>query len=53
MDTQFQVEILRLHCEHLRTLLDQVLGELTIVGHELATGKRTEGEREIVGAAVW
>ena len=37
MDTQFQVEILRLQCAHLRTLLDQVIGELTTVGHELAT----------------
>jgi hypothetical protein len=38
MDTEFQVEVLRLHCEHLRTLLDRVIGELTTTQHELATG---------------
>ena len=37
MDTQSQVEVLRLHCEHLRTLLDRVILELTTMEHELAT----------------
>ena len=37
MDTKIQVEVLRLHCEHLRTLLDRVIGELTTMQHELAT----------------
>jgi hypothetical protein len=37
MDTPFQVEVLRLHCEHLRTLLDRVILELMIMKHELAT----------------
>jgi len=36
MDTQFQVEVLRLHGEHLRTLLDQVISELSTIAHELA-----------------
>jgi hypothetical protein len=33
MDTPFQVEVLRLHCDHLRTLLDRVILELTTEGH--------------------
>jgi cob(I)alamin adenosyltransferase len=37
MDTQFQVEVLRLHCEHLRTLLEQVISELTTIKRALAT----------------
>ena len=37
MDTQIQVKALRLHCEHLRTLLDRVIGEFTTLQHELAT----------------
>ena len=37
MDTKIQVEVLRLHCEHLRTLLDRVISELTTMQHELAT----------------
>jgi hypothetical protein len=28
-DTQFQVEVLRLYCEHLRTLIDRVIIKLT------------------------
>ena len=39
MDTKIQVEVLRLHCEHLRTLLDGVIGELTTMQHELATDR--------------
>jgi hypothetical protein len=35
MNTPFQVEVLRLHCEHLRTLLDRVISELTTMEHEL------------------
>src|SRR5215216_306755 len=37
MDTQSHVEVLRLHGEHLRTLLDQVIRELTTIGQNLAT----------------
>jgi cob(I)alamin adenosyltransferase len=37
MDAQSHVEILRLHCEHLRTLLDQVIRELTTIESDLAT----------------
>jgi hypothetical protein len=37
MDTSSQVKVLHLQCEHLRTLLDRVLVELTIMKHELAT----------------
>jgi hypothetical protein len=37
MDTKVQVEVLRLHCDHLRTLLDRVIDELTTMQHELAT----------------
>src|SRR5688572_28217807 len=40
MDTQLKVEVLRLHCEHLRTLLDRVIIELTVMEHELATDGR-------------
>jgi hypothetical protein len=36
-DIQSHIEVLRLHCEHLRTLLDQVISELTTIEHELAT----------------
>ena len=36
MDTQSHVEILRLHCEHLRTLLDQVISDLATIEHKLA-----------------
>ena len=39
MDTPFQVEVLRLHCEHLRTLLDRVILEFTTMEHELATDR--------------
>lgn len=35
MDTSSQVKVLRLQCEHLRTLLDRVLAELTTMEHEL------------------
>jgi hypothetical protein len=36
MDTQFYAEVLRLHCEHLRTLIDTVITELTTIEHSLA-----------------
>jgi hypothetical protein len=37
MDTQSHVETTRLHCEHLRTLIDQVIGELRMLGLVLTT----------------
>jgi hypothetical protein len=37
MNVQSHVEILRLHCEHLRTLIDHVLSELTTTEQVLAT----------------
>jgi hypothetical protein len=37
MDAQSQVEILRLHCEHLRTLLDEVIIKRTTIERALAT----------------
>ena len=37
MDTQSHVELTRLHCEHLRTLIDHVLSELTMIERSLAT----------------
>jgi hypothetical protein len=37
MDTSSQVKVLRLQCEHLRTLLDRVIVELTTMEHELTT----------------
>jgi hypothetical protein len=37
MDTQSHVELTRLHCEHLRTLIDHVLHELTTIERALAT----------------
>lgn len=40
MDPSFKVEVLRLHCEHLRTLLDSVIVELTTMESELATDGR-------------
>jgi hypothetical protein len=36
MDAQFYVEVLRLHGEHLRTLIDQVITELTTFEYALA-----------------
>ena len=36
-NVQSHVEVLRLHCEYLHTLLDQVISELTTIEHELAT----------------
>jgi hypothetical protein len=38
VDTHSQVEFLRLHCEHLRTLLDKLIIELANMKHELAMG---------------
>jgi hypothetical protein len=38
MDAHSQVEVLRLQCEHLRTLLDQFLAELQNFEHTLAAG---------------
>jgi len=35
MDTQSHVELTRLHCEHLRTLIDHVIRELTIIERAL------------------
>jgi hypothetical protein len=37
MDAHSQVEVLRLHCEHLRTLLDRIISELTTIEHDLTT----------------
>ena len=37
MDTQFQVEVLRLHCEHIRTLIDRVIIKLTAIERALTT----------------
>ena len=37
MDIQSHVELTRLQCEHLRTLLDQVIRDLTTIGQALAT----------------
>jgi len=37
MDIPIQVEVLRLHCEHLRTLFDRVISDLSTMQHELAT----------------
>jgi hypothetical protein len=37
MAPPFQVEVLRLHCEHLRTLLNRVILELMTLEYELAT----------------
>jgi hypothetical protein len=36
MNLHSHVEATRLHCEHLRTLLDQCLINLTTIGYELA-----------------
>ena len=36
MDTAPQVEVLRLHCEHLRTLIDQVLSEIITIKRAFA-----------------
>ena len=41
MDVQSHVELTRLQCEHLRTLLDRVVGELTTIGQALATEEKS------------
>lgn len=37
IDIQFQVEVTRLHCAHLRTLLGRLESELTMIGQTFAT----------------
>ena len=37
MTSQSHVELTRLHCERLRTLIDQVISELTTIERALAT----------------
>ena len=37
MDIQSQVEVTRLHCDHLRTLIDQLLSEFAMLESVLAT----------------
>jgi hypothetical protein len=36
MNAQIQIEFLRLHCEQLRTLIDQLITEFTTIGYALA-----------------
>jgi cob(I)alamin adenosyltransferase len=37
MDTQSQVKVTRLHCEHLRSLMDVIIIKLITIERELAT----------------
>ena len=37
LNTQFKAEVTRLQCEHLRTLCDRLIGELTTLEQGLAT----------------
>jgi hypothetical protein len=44
MNTQSRVELLRLHCQHLRTLIDYLITEVTTMGHALAVdGSASDG----------